>query len=231
MTQGQDFATLQQYILDAAENNDPIFQANIPNFVRAGELRIFRDCDLRVFRANATTTMKVSDPFLDLPVPAIGASPSSSQFVNVIIRDFHIVDTSGRRVFLLYKNYDFIRDFWPNDKLVGRPRYYANWLWNVLIVAPTPDRAYVAEMQFSSLPASIVDAGVSWLGDNAWDALFAASMIEAFAFMRGEDKAIEPSPNGPPPGLWWQQYDNAKTRLITQEGRQRADDYRAQTPR
>lgn len=228
---GQTFATLQQYVLDTAENNDTVFAENIPNFVRAAELRIFRDCDLRVFRVNAQATMVAGDPFLDLPVPAIGNAPTSTEFQNVIIRDFHIIDSSGRRVFLLYKNYDFIRDFWPNDTLVGKPRYYANWLWNVVIVAPTPDRAYVAEMQFSALPTSIVDANVSWLGDNAWDALFAATMIEAFAFMRGEDKAIEPSPQGPPPGLWWQQYDNAKQRLITQEGRQRVDDYRAQTPR
>lgn len=211
-----NYTELRQALIDYAENNDPEFAAHIDDFFKAGELRIFREADLRAFREQAQTQITRSDPFLLLPTTA------------VIVRSLHIKDSSNRRVLLLPKNYTFLTDFWPDRSREGVPRYYAHWKEQVLFMAPTPNQDFYTEMEYSVLPESIVTAGTSWLGDNAWTALLYAALIEAYGFMKGEAQAIA---TGAQPGLWPQKYQEALQQLGVQEVRERVDDFRARDPR
>lgn len=232
-----DSTALRALIIAETENDDEVFLAHVDDFIRAAELRIYRELDLRAFRYQAYTQTTAADPYLALPA-SVQMGGQNVAVTNPIIRTLHLFSAAGKRFFLLPKNLSFIRDFWPQDGKVGVPRYYARWNTTTLALAPTPNIQYRAEMEFSSQPPSITEGGDpsigqnrTWLGDNAWDALLYGALIEAFAFMRGETLAVGPSSAGNPPGIWFQKYQEAAQRLASQEARERVDDYRAEAPR
>ena len=101
----------------------------------------------------------------------------------------------GDYQYLLNKDVNFIREVYPASGYRAEPKYYAifgpkstdvNEL--TLIVGPTPDQAYRAELHFYYYPESIttVASGRTWLGDNFDSVLLYGSLVEAYTFMKGE---------------------------------------------
>jgi len=97
--------------------------------------------------------------------------------------------------YLLNKDVNFIREVYPASGYRAEPKYYAifgpkstdvNEL--TLIVGPTPDQAYRAELHFYYYPESIttVASGRTWLSDNFDSVLLYGSLVEAYTFMKGE---------------------------------------------
>jgi len=56
-----------------------------------------------------------------------------------------------------------------------------------MILGPTPDLAYTAELHYYYYPASIVNAGTSWLGDNFETVLLYGSLREAYTYLKGSE--------------------------------------------
>lgn len=209
---------MRQAIIDWTEEDGVELAAHIDDFIRAAELRIFREVDLEVFRSHMVSQANPGDPFITLPTGA-----------DIIVRDFHLTDATNRKIFLLRKHSSFIYDFWPDAGLTGEPRFYSRWLYNVLYVAPTPDFPYSLEIEISKLPDSIVPINQqsnsqTWLGDNAWDALLWGSLIEAVSFMKADTEATQAP-------VWQTKYAAAIERLGVQERRERLDDFRNAEPR
>jgi hypothetical protein len=101
----------------------------------------------------------------------------------------------GDYQYLLNKDVNFIREVYPASGYRAEPKYYAifgpkstdvNEL--TLIVGPTPDQAYRAELHFYYYPESIttVASGRTWLSDNFDSVLLYGSLVEAYTFMKGE---------------------------------------------
>lgn len=215
-----NYLALRAAIIDWTEEDGAELAAHIDDFIRFAELRLFRDIDLEIYRTHLTSLLNVGDPYVTLPAGT-----------DIIIRDFHLIDRANQRQFLLRKHNSFIYDFWPDNTQLGQPRFYSRWLYNVLLLAPTPDYAYQLDLEISQLPTSIVPvAGQtnanSWLGDNAWDALLASAMVEAISFMKADADYQAAAPTG----VWQQKYQEALDRLGTQEKRERLDDYRRTDP-
>jgi hypothetical protein len=55
-----------------------------------------------------------------------------------------------------------------------------------MILGPTPDATYVAELHYYFYPESIVTAGTTWLGDNFDSVLLYGTLVEAYTYMKGE---------------------------------------------
>ena len=60
-----------------------------------------------------------------------------------------------------------------------------------LILGPTPDLGYKAELHYYYYPTSITNtvdnpSGTTWLGDNFDSVLLYGSLVEAYTFMKGE---------------------------------------------
>jgi hypothetical protein len=103
----------------------------------------------------------------------------------------------GDYLYLLNKDVNYIREFFPNPKYTGKPKVYALFGPQSsfpdelsFIVGPTPDTTYTAELHYFFYPESIVDAGTSWLGDNFSPVLLYGSLREAYLFMKGEPDMI-----------------------------------------
>lgn len=103
----------------------------------------------------------------------------------------------GEYLYLLNKDVNYVREYYPNPRYTGKPKIYALFGPQTsypdeltFIVGPTPDATYNAELHYFFYPESIVDAGTSWLGDNFDTVLLYGSLREAYLFMKGEPDMI-----------------------------------------
>jgi hypothetical protein len=214
-----NYAQLSASIQAYAESDEQLFVENIPTFVKIAEQKIYNSVQLAYLRKNVTGTVSVDNPYLSTP----------SDFLSVY--SLALVDDSGNYEYLLNKDVNFIRQAYPNANDRGAPKYYAIFgptttdallpaLTNELslLLGPTPNTAFTAELHYFFYPESIVDAGSTWLGDNLDSALFYGAMREACIFQRQEPDVV---------ANYESKYNEAMT-LLKQLGdaKERGDGYR-----
>ena len=97
-----------------------------------------------------------------------------------------VIDTYGEYKYLLNKDVNFIREACsdPSAAYWGTPQFYAIFDDDSMILGPTPNADYIAELHYYYYPESIVTVGNTWLGSNFDTALFYGSLLEAAAFMK-----------------------------------------------
>ena len=164
--------------------------------------------DLEVFRKNVSASTTSSNKFLALPSDYLATFSLSLR-----------VSASSPLVFLSQKDVSFLQEFDPSGS-TGFPRYYAHFDVDNLILAPTPDQAYTAELHYYYRPPSITQTsdGTSWLGTNAPDVLLYACLVEAYTYMKGEVDMLQ---------LYQQRFAEGIARLKNYgEGRENTDAFR-----
>jgi hypothetical protein len=168
-------ATIENY----TENT--FTSVEMATFVSQAEQRIYNTVQFPNLRKNVTGSLTASSPYLACP----------SDFLST--HSLAIIDASGSYEFLLNKDVNFLRQVYPSPTSTGTPKYYALFGPQsgddkelTMILAPTPDTDYSAELHYYYYPESITTAGQSWLGDNLDTALLYGSLVEAYTFMKGE---------------------------------------------
>ena len=175
------FATLKTAIQDYSENTETTFTNNLSNFIKIAEERILKNVQLSIFRKNATAAFTSSNEFLACPTDFL--TPFSLSFT----------DASSNKVFLDYKDVNFIQTFTPNSSTTGSPRFYALFDTDNFIVAPTPSASFAVELHYYYRPNSLTagaDSGSTWLSTNAPNALLYGALMEAYTFMKGEQDVM-----------------------------------------
>jgi len=179
------YTELTAAIINYTQNSESTFVANIPVFVKQAEERIYNTVQIPALRKNVTGTTSNNNRYLSCPNDFLSVFSISA-----------LDQTTGEFEFLLNKDVNFIRAAYPNPSETGFPKYYALYgptvvdgiITNELsfIIGPTPSGGYSLELNYYYYPASIVDAGTSWLGDNYDPVLLYGSLVEAYIFMKGE---------------------------------------------
>lgn len=203
-----NYADLKINIQDICENE--FTDSQLAMFVQQAEQKIYSSIDLPAQRFNSTGTLTASNKYLAMPTDML------------YVYSLAVVD-SGDYYYLLNKDVNFIREAYPDASSTGRPQHYAFFDKNTMILGPTPDDSYVAEIHYSAYPQSIVTVGTTWLGDNFDSALLNGSLIEAIRFMKGEADIIA-------------NYEKLYLQSITllknlSDGKLRQDMYRSGQPR
>lgn len=207
-----NYASLIANIQDICENS---FTADeLAMFTQQAEQKIYNTVQISNLRKNVTGVTSTNNKYLSAP----------SDFLSVY--SLAIIKENGAYEFLLNKDVNFIRQAYPTPTSTGTPKYYAIFGPNsnddtelTLILGPTPDAVYTAELHYFYYPESIVTAGTSWLGDNFDSALLNGALIEAIRFIKGEADVIA-------------NYDKLYLQSITLlkqlgDGKQRQDAYRS----
>jgi hypothetical protein len=171
-----NYSQLSTLIQDYCESTEQSFVANIPTFVQLAEERIYNSVQIPAIRKNVTGTMTQDFQYFQLP------SDWLSTFSLAVIDG-----TTGEYEYLLNKDVNYIRAAYPYPTSKGKPKYYAIWNNTSMILGPTPDLAYTAELHYYYYPASIVNAGTSWLGDNFETVLLYGSLREAYTYLKGSE--------------------------------------------
>ena len=172
-----NFNQLATRITDYIENDEASFVANIPYFIRAVEQKVFNATQLPKTRANVVGVLQSGNPYLTLPDNFLSA--------------FSVAVGGGNQIgvfdFLINKDANFIREAYPDEAEMGRPKYYGVFDEDTLIVGPTPDANYGIELTYYRYPPSIVDEGTSWLGDHFDTVLLYGSLAEANMYIKGDE--------------------------------------------
>jgi hypothetical protein len=175
-----NYAQLSQSIQDYCQSTETSFVANIANFVQLAEERIYNSVQIPAIRKNVTGTMTNTFPYFQLP------SDWLSTFSLAVIDP-----TTGEYEYLLNKDVNYIRAAYPPPNSTGKPKYYAIWDDNTMILGPTPDQAYTAELHYYYYPASIVNVNTTWLGDNFETVLLYGALREAYTYLKGEQDMMQ----------------------------------------
>ena len=184
----------------------------IDTFIREAEQRIYNSVQILALRKNVTGSTTANNKYLTTP---------SDWLANFSLA---VIDpVTGGYEYLLNKDVNYIREAFPFPATTGKPTHYAYFDEDSYILGPTPNASYTMELHYFYLPASIVDSGTSWLGDNFDSVLLYGSLLEAYTFMKGETDVIQ---------NYVARY-NESLALLKQlsEGKNRQDMYRTQQAR
>jgi hypothetical protein len=159
-----NYVQLQQTIQDYSENTEALFVANIPTFVQQAEERIYNSVQFPSLRKNVTGALTPGNQYLSLP----------NDFLSTYsIAIFSTNYTTLPYTYLLNKDVNFIREAYPSPTVAnqGVPKYYAlfgptynNTNELSLILGPTPDASYIAELHYFFYPPSIVQGIITGIG-------------------------------------------------------------------
>jgi len=204
------YAGLVEAIQAFTEVDEASFISNIPNFVQDVERLVNNTVELPAFRRNVTGTATASFPYLTLP------SDFLSTF-SVAVMNSGDTQADGYR-YMLNKDVNYIREFFPFPGVTGTPQYYALFDNNTYILGPTPDVNYDIELHYFAYPTSIVTAGTTWLSTNFPNVLLYGALVESYIFLKGEADLIQ---------AYQTKYDQAMA-LLKQlgDGKDRQDEYR-----
>lgn len=208
MTYSELVAAVSQY----AEN---VFPDDVmATMVRQAEQRIYSTVQLANLRKNVTGSLTTGNKYLQAP----------DDFLSVY--SLAIIKADGSYEYLLNKDVNFIRQAYPNPATTGVPKHYAIFgpvssdeKELTLIIGPTPNSNFSAELHYFAYPESIVTAGQTWLGDNFDSALLNGTMVEAITYMKGEADMVK---------LYAERYLSSIALLKNLgDGKQRMDAYRS----
>ena len=166
------YTTLSQALKDYIVSTEPTFVANLPIIVKQAEDRILKKVQLPSFRKNSSGVMTIGDQYLGTP----------SDF----LAPYSLSTGNQGNGFLIFKDVNFIREAYPDKTATDAPKYYGIFEDAFFILGPTPDVAYPVELHYFYRPASIVDAGTSWLGTHAESVLLYGCLVEAYTFIKGD---------------------------------------------
>jgi len=159
----------------------------INTFIMQAEKRIYNTVQIPSLRRNVTGSFTPNNAYLNCPTDFLSS-------FSLALTD----PTTNEYEYLLNKDVNFIRQSYPNPTSTGKPRYYALFgsVTGTLssltfIVGPTPDAAYTAELHYFYYPASIIEAGTSWIGDNYSPVLLYGALVEAYTYMKGETDMLQ----------------------------------------
>lgn len=179
-----NYVELCTAISDIVENSFTSDQLAL--FTRQAEQKIYNSVQLPSLRKNVTGSLAASNKYLSCP----------TDFLSVF--SLAVIKPNGEYVYLLDKDVNFIREAYPSPTSTGVPKYYAIFgplssdpTELSLILGPTPDAAYQAELHYFYVPESIVTAGTTWLGDNFDSALLNGALVEAIRFTKGEPDLVQ----------------------------------------
>ena len=174
-----NYAELVTAVSDYTENTFPTVDMN--TFIQQAEQRIYNSVQFPSLRKNVTGATSSGNKYLACPDDFLSAYSLA------------LVDADGNYEYLLNKDVNFIRQAYPNPNDTALPKYYALFGPQYtaatelsMILGPTPDATYVAELHYYFYPESIVTAGTTWLGDNFDSVLLYGTLVEAYTYMKGE---------------------------------------------
>lgn len=171
-----NYTELTDAIQKTVENTFPADMLAL--FVRNAEEKIYNAADFPVLRRNVTSELTAGNQYLTLPNDFLYAYSLA------------VYPTGGDFDYLLNVDVNFIREAYPSTLTVGKPKHYAQFDEDTLILGPTPDAYYQCELHYARYPESIVTATTSWLGTNYPSVLLNGALTEAARYLKEEPDVI-----------------------------------------
>ena len=147
----------------------------IDQFIRNTELEIAGKVDYDDTRKYATSSFTANKRYLVTP----------SDFL--VIRSLQVFadnTITSAREFMEKRDTSFISEFNASGT-TGKPKYYANWNENTIVVAPTPNIAYGVQLNYVISPPHFDSSTTTYLSTNQESMLLHGVLTECFAYLKG----------------------------------------------
>lgn len=202
MTFGSLQTDIQSYLERGTVLDQVVFQ-QLPSLINLAERRISRELKVLGFVVAATFTMQ--------PNLAVYAKPDRwRKLISINVGGSVASPITRNPVFP--RSYEYIRQYWPDDTQTnttvygtpGPPKFYAEYNYQNIIVAPTPDAAYPAEIVYYEEPA-LLDATntTNWITQYAPNLLLYSTLLECTPFLKSDERI----------GTWTTMYERAAATL------------------
>jgi len=175
-----NYVQLYQSIQDYAETTEQLFVANIPRFVQEAEERIYNSVQIPALRKNVTGTLTSGNKYLSLPNDWLSTY------------SFAIIKADGTYEYLLNKDVNYIRQAFPSPADTGTPTHYALFGSQYsainelsLILGPTPDASYNAELHYFYYPPTIVQGQITLIAITTVGSLYVPGVYENVSLTGG----------------------------------------------
>lgn len=202
------FDGLVSSIVDLAEDDSQEFLNYVPTAIFLAEERMMKEVEKQGLHVTASVTASVGNPLV--------AKPNGYRFTY----DLHIIDSSGSASLPRRTTREFIKDYWPNQTVTDRPKYYSDWDVNSFIVAPTPNGPYVFVLNYSGATNHVgVSNQTNWFTSNCPDTLFYATMCNMCEYMKDYSTMKQ----------WETKYQDSVKALNNEGRRERRDSDAAQS--
>lgn len=179
MAEAMTYASLKNDIQVYAERSDAPFITQIPRFIMLAENRIASEVHGLGYIKFADFALSVGNPIVEKP-----ARWRETASLLIIV--------SGEADFLKQRGYTFCRTYWPNKTLILKPQYYCDYDYEHLLLVPTPDAAYSAEIAYHERPAPLDDTNqTNWTTQYAPQLLLYATLLEAQPFLKLQERIAE----------------------------------------
>lgn len=212
-----DYNTLVLYLENLLQDQQPSanFTQILPAAIQDAEQRIYRECDFLYTRTvNATLTFVPGNRCLCLPSSIILIQGVAA--VTPAITPPY----AGTRNQLEIVSLDFIDYAWPtSSQSQSLPEYVAMMDSKTIVVAPTPDKAYTAEITgiFRPDPLSASNPN-TYISTTYPDLMVAATMV----FMTGYQRDFGSQADDPKMAMSWEQlYQDRKKSVYEEEQRRK----------
>lgn len=199
-----NYTYLVDDLIGATENDGTEFTNYIPKIVNRAEERMTRDLDDYGLVTYTSVAVSLNNNIITLPVGTR------------IVKNFTVTLGASGKTPMLQRTDEFINDFWPIETSTADiPIYYARRDNSTIMIAPTTNTTYDAEIVHVTKPVALTSATPNnYFSDYCYDALFNASMVESMVFMK----------NFTAVSLFEQRYQQALEGLRNQARRTRRDD-------
>jgi len=182
----------------------------LDQFIRNVELDIAGQVDYDDLRKYATSNTTANNRYVSMPSDAL------------ILRSVQII-SSNVRDFLEKRDTSFISEFSPNDTVTARPKYYANWDENNILLAPTPDQAYTIQINYIKDPPHFDASTNTYISTNQEAMLLYGVLKETYGYLKGPEDLYK---------LYSDRYNQSIQAFgLQQMGRRRRGEYDSGVPR
>ena len=183
------FDLLNSSVAAYFSRNDAAFLANIPLAIALGQHRLARDLEV------LGTEKVITDTFNgDALTSGIVAKPADWLEPCEFMVGTNLTGATGYNTTqsVKFRRYSYLRSIYPNSKVSGTPRFYADYdYWNWLVM-PLPDQAYPFEVRYRAIPV-MLDAGnqQNFFTRRVPDVLLYACLLEQALFVKNQDMIAE----------------------------------------
>jgi hypothetical protein len=195
------YDSLVENIQSYLERNDTQTLDKIPLFIMLAEQVIASQIKFLGNLTVNTSTMVANTSVIDKP----------ARWHKTVSMD---ITVAGVRQPVLLRKYEYLRNYWPDNTLVGIPVYYADYDYTHWLVAPTPNSAYSFEVLYYERVQPLDSTNqTNWFTIYAPQALLYGSLLQAMPFLKNDERTP----------LWQAQYDAVISSLQTEDKLRVAD--------
>lgn len=197
-------ASLQAYLERGSTPTDPTVFAQLPSLINLAERAVARRLKITGMIIPVTSTLQVG--------VSVYAKPSgwrrttSMNFGVSTVADPSPAQNS--RVPLFSRSYEYCRGYWPDQTLMGPPKFYSDYNYQNWLVVPTPDINYPWEINYYGLPNLLDNTNqTNFWTDFAPETLLYRSLLECTPFLKNDDRIT----------VWEKLYEEAAGGLSTED--------------